>query len=489
MHQLEEQVMASLHRLGCPSRNTGLVVAVSGGPDSMALLHCLVALREQANLKIHVAHLDHDFRGEEAEVDARLVAQTAQSLGLPYTIGKADPAAYQRDKGVSSFEEAAREVRYSFLAEVAEATGSDAVALGHTSDDLAETVLMRILRGSGVRGLRGMSELSGWTSRHGEKRAMLFRPMLDVSKEEALSYCAEKSIPCRRDTGNLMLRFTRNRVRHQLLPSLEEYNPNVKGALVRLSRIASLEADYLDRELAEAWASVAEVQDGQVALDVPAMRMMHPLMQRLVLVRAFEEASGSRRRLGEAHISAMARMLGSSSVGTLDLPKGLRLVRSYGSLHLGNDPDASCPFPPLPGIHSLHLSVGGHPSIVDIPGWNVTLAEESPSSPIPEDPFCAHLDGLNLAGDLKVRTRQPGDRFQPLGSAGAGKLQDFFVDQKVPRQWRDKIPLVLTGAGIGWVVGYRPAQWARVREDSALVYSIRFEPTPSDIMGQERIPF
>ncbi len=486
MYNLEAQVLASLHGLGCPSGNTGMVVAVSGGPDSMSLLHALVALKEQANLDLHVAHLDHDFRGDEAKVDARFVAQVASSLGLPSTIGKADPADYQRKAGVSSFEEAAREVRYSFLGEVAEATGLGIVALGHTLDDLAETVLMRIMRGSGTRGLRGMVELSDWRSREGDKRATLFRPMLGISKEEALQYCVEKNITCRKDTGNVLMRFTRNRVRHHLLPALEEYNPNIKGALVRLSRIATLEADYLEQELAEAWASLAEVQDGRVVLDVPSLRTLHPFMQRLVLAKAYEEASGSRRRLGEAHILAMVRMLGSSSVSTTNLPKGLRLVRSYDSLVIGKDPEALCPFPEMTGSHSLTLPTPGSPSVTHIPGWRVILAEVPAGRPLPSDPFEAHLDAQAVAGHLKVRARRPGDRFQPLGSDGTGKLQDFLVDQKVPRHWRDRIPLVVGESDIAWVVGYRPAQWARVRQDSSRVCAIRFEPDGSDIMGQNR---
>lgn len=489
MHHLEAQVLASLHRLGCPAQNTGLVVAVSGGPDSMALLFSLVALRERANLKLHVAHLDHDFRGEEAAVDARFVARVASSLGLSSTIGKADPAAYQRDMGVTSFEEAAREVRYSFLGEVAETSGLGIVALGHTFDDLAETVLMRIMRGSGTRGLRGMVELSEWRSRDSEKRATLFRPMLGVSKEEALGYCAENNITCRRDTGNVLMRFTRNRVRHHLLPAMEEYNPNIKGALVRLSRIAALEADYLEQELAEAWASLAEVQDGRVTLDVPSLRELHPLMQHLVLARAYEQASGSRRRLGEAHILAMVRLLGSASVATTNLPKGLRLLRSYDTLVLGKDPEALCPFPEIAGAHSLTLPVPGSPVVSHVPGWMVTIAEVPADTPFPGDPFEAHLDARAVAGPLEVRVRRPGDRFQPLGSEGAGKLQDFFVDQKVPRHWRDRIPLVVGQQGIAWVVGYRPAQWARVRQDSSRICAIRFEPAASDIMGQNaRLP-
>ncbi len=452
----------------------------------MALLHALVALREQANLELHVAHLDHDFRGDEAEVDARFVAQAASGLGLPSTIGKADPAEYQERMGVSSFEEAAREVRYSFLGEVAETAGLGIVALGHTFDDLAETVLMRIMRGSGTRGLRGMVELSDWKSRDSDKRATLFRPMLGVSKEEALRYCAENNITCRRDTGNVLMRFTRNRVRHHLLPALEEYNPNIKSALVRLSRIAALEADYLEQELAEAWASLAEVQDGRVTLDMPSLGALHPLMQHLVLAKAYEEASGSRRRLGEAHILSMVRMLGGSSVATTNLPKGLRLVRSYDSLVLGKDPEALCPFPEIAGTHPLALPEAGSRAITDIPGWRVTLAEAPADTPIPSDPFEAHLDAQAVAETLEVRVRKPGDRFQPLGSDGAGKLQDFYVDRKVPRHWRDRIPLVVGEPGIAWVVGYRPAQWARVRQDTTCVYSIKFESSGSDIMGQNR---
>ena len=485
MHHLEEQVLASLHRLGCPAVNAGMVVAVSGGPDSMALLHALVALRDQTKLTVHVAHLDHDFRGDEAEVDARFVAQVAASLGLPSTIGKADPADYQEKMGVSSFEEAAREVRYSFLGEVSETTGLGIVALGHTFDDLAETVLMRIMRGSGTRGLRGMVELSDWRSREGDKRATLFRPMLGVSKEEALRYCAEKNITCRKDTGNVLMRFTRNRVRHHLLPAMEEYNPNIKSALVRLSRIATLEADYLEQEMSEVWASLAEVRNGHVTLDVPSLGAQHPLIQRLVLAKAYEEASGSRRRLAETHILAMVRMLGSSSVATTNLPKGLRLARSYDSLVLGKDPEALCPFPEMTGAHSLALPLPGSRSVTDIPGWRVTIADEPGGSPVPYNPFEARLDGQAVAGELEVRVRRPGDRFHALGSDGAGKLQDFFVDQKVPRHWRDRIPLVVGRPGIAWVVGYRSAQWARVREDTARVCAIRFEPIGSDIMSQD----
>jgi len=160
--RLERLVAAALGRAGYSGNNTALVVAVSGGSDSSALLYSLHSLRERYRLRLHVAHLNHDFRGEEAEADARFVATLAQELGLPVTVAKRDPGEYQRQQGISSFEQAARELRYAFLAEVATQAGAAAVALGHTGDDLAETVLLHLLRGSGLHGLRGMAELAPW---------------------------------------------------------------------------------------------------------------------------------------------------------------------------------------------------------------------------------------------------------------------------------------------------------------------------------------
>ena len=477
MEHLEAQVLAALRRVGYASENTRLVVAVSGGPDSMALLHALVAIKNHAGLKLHVAHLNHDFRGDEAAVDARFVAEVADNLALPSTIGKADPAAYQKESGISSFEEAAREVRYSFLSEVAAATCCDAVALGHNSDDLAETVLMHIIRGSGSRGLRGMMDLSTWVSRDGVKKTTVFRPLLGVSKENTLRYCADKGIVCRKDSGNVMMRFTRNKVRHNLLPYLEEYNPKVRDALARLSRTSSLEADYLEEQADRAWAETATMEEGQIVLDAPTLRSFHPAIQRLALSKAYEKASGSLRRLEESHLVAATKMLNSGSVGSISLPKGLELVHSYNRLVLGKDPDALCPFPPMQGVHSLTLPSTTHPSVGHIPGWKITITEESPTAPIPEESFSAHMDGSTIEGGLHVRTRRPGDRFHPLGANTPKKLQDFYVDQKVPQHWRDKVPLVVAEGGIAWVVGYRPAQWAKVSGGTVRICSLRFEPS------------
>ena len=483
---MEARLKAALERARFIGDDRLLVVAVSGGPDSLALLHSMLSLKENAGLRVHVAHLNHNFR-EEAEEDARFVATVARQLDLPATVEKADPLAYQREMKISSFEEAAREVRYSFLARVVRDTRAAAVALGHTADDQAETVLMHIIRGSGIHGLRGMAELSTWQGRKRDHEVALFRPLLEVTKEETVAYCRKRGIIFREDPANRLLRFTRNRVRRELLPSLESYNPRVGEALVRLARSAALEADYLEEEVDKVWPAVAKQDGDAIVLDAQHLASLHPLMRRMVLRRAYQRLTGATRRLEEVHLKAMADFMDAPPGKVLDLPRGLRLHSGYGQLTLTSSSIGMlCPFPPLDGEHELPLPSSNGEKTTEIPGWRVTTsllpplkaAEESPLL-LPHEAnepgsFATHLD-LEAVGDrLWVRTRLPGDRFQPLGMQAQKKLQDFYVDGKVPRLWRDRIPLVVSERGIAWVVGYRVAEWAGVKHDSQRVCQIRF---------------
>ena len=231
---LERKVASALRRSGYSNSGTTLVVGASGGPDSSALLYALHRLKESHGLSLHVAHLNHNFRGQEAEDDAVFVAEIAEELGLPVTVVKEDPHAYQKERGISSFEQGAREMRYRFMARVAAKAGAKAVTVGHTSDDLAETVMLHILRGSGLYGLRGMGEVSDWPWPIDTGGLKLFRPLLDITKEQTAEYCREIGRTYREDSGNYMWRFTRNRLRQDLMPKLEQdYNPQVRSALVR----------------------------------------------------------------------------------------------------------------------------------------------------------------------------------------------------------------------------------------------------------------
>ncbi|MCK5577050.1 MAG: tRNA lysidine(34) synthetase TilS, partial [Dehalococcoidales bacterium] len=219
---LEQRVSYFVREQRLIPREQKLVVAVSGGPDSVCLLHVLVKLQKELDIKLHVAHLNHQLRGAESEADARYVADLAHRLDIPASIERRDVKAYQAQHRVS-LEEAAREVRYTFLAQVAESVGAERAAVGHTIDDHVETILMHLIRGSGTRGLKGLQPLSRWQP-SGVSLAVI-RPLLWLSREETADYCRSHQLsPCL-DASNLSLSSLRNRIRHQLLPQLQSYNP------------------------------------------------------------------------------------------------------------------------------------------------------------------------------------------------------------------------------------------------------------------------
>ncbi len=495
--QVDRKVAAALERSGLNGRDASLVVGVSGGADSSALLYSLNRLRQTLGFSLHVAHLNHDFRGEEADEDARFVAAMARELGLPFSVDKQDPIAYQREQGISSFEQGAREMRYRFLAEVAHRVGAPAVAVGHTSDDLAETVLLHIMRGSGLHGLRGMMETAPWPWPTGLDTPVIFRPLLGVSKADSVEYCTELGRSYREDSGNLLFRFTRNRVRQQLMPLIaSDYNPRVRDALVRLANTASLDLDFMESELERVWDHLIGDDENAAARPAspPAVSFLrqsfdrlHPAMQRLALRRAYVTAKGDSRRLGESHLRSMTEFACSDrSAGNLTLPGNVTLDLSSDRISIYRtesvpDSASECPFPDLaddsPALpHNIAPANGIH----FYGQWCVAL-EQLVASQIPDlrqpDDFTAYFDPAALGSDLQVRKRLEGDRFQPLGMATMKRLHNFYIDAKVPRAWRDRVPLLVGKQGIAWVVGYRIAEWAKVpveRTADTPVLRVRF---------------
>ena len=471
----ERLVAASLRRAGLSGTGATVVVACSGGPDSTALLRSLHRLRFSHKLSLHVAHLNHDFRGAEADHDAAFVQLLADRSGLPCSIDKEDPIAYQRSRGVSSFEQAAREMRYSFLYSVAAAVGASVVALGHTSDDQAETVLLHILRGAGMQGLRGMAEVSDWPWRYERRGPLMFRPLLDISKADTAAYCRELGQTYREDSGNYLWRFTRNRVRLDLMPRLaRDYNPRVRDAMLRLSRIAGDDSDFLDSELDRHWDGIAIVGETGVLLDAGELVGLHSALQRRAMRRAYSLAAGDSRALGENHLDAMLRLAQDRRGGrSLDLPRGISARFEANVLRIFRR-DEGRPAPNLPRNYSIRVPQDdGETVAFEVDGWQGSMRMgTSPSSRDTDAPpgkrFTASLKRDVLGGEITLRSRRPGDRFQPSGMTGNKKLQDFFTDLKVPRDQRDSVPLLVCERGIAWVVGHRVAEWAKSDDSAAL---------------------
>jgi len=454
-----------------------VVVGVSGGPDSTALLDVLGSIRHQlgTRYKLHAAHLIHDFRGQEKYDDAEFVRDFCAYSGWELTVGEVDVAAYQRERGVSSFEQAARELRYEFLGRVARKVGTRFVAVAHTADDLAETVLLHIARGSGLHGLRGMTEVAPWPYQANEPAPQLWRPLLGVRRADTIAYCTERRIGYRDDTTNYMEDFARNRVRLNLMPALaEQLNPRIAHALGRLARTAATQLDFLEACADEHWPAVApEGMDanGMLRLRRDKLADLHPALQALILRRAWASVTGDSKRLTEGNLQRMARVAGGKASGkTVMLPGGYT-VRTNGrwlEIYPAGIAD-DCPYPYWPGDFRITLPWG--PIAVGVTrrgDWEVTAETvrlSAGASLDTGDPMKAYLSSATLSEGATARAWQPGDRMQPLGMAGHRKLQDLFSDSGLRREWRDRIPIVITPSGIAWAVGVRLADWAAVRWD------------------------
>jgi tRNA(Ile)-lysidine synthase len=457
------------HQLVSSRKN--LVVAVSGGPDSVCLLHILVKLQKELDIKLHVAHLNHQLRGDESEADASYVAELARRLGLPATIERRNVPAYQAQHH-ASLEEAAREVRYTFLAQVAEVAGAERAAVGHTTDDHVETILMHLIRGSGTRGLRGLQPLSRWQSSGAS--LTIVRPLLPLSREETAAYCRRHHLAPRSDASNISPAPLRNRIRHQLLPRLKSYNPKVVEALLRTARIATDDLAFINREVAKLWGEIARKQDNTVIIDKKSFGELPSALKRNLLRTSIEALLGNLKDIEAGHIEELFEALDKPAGKKISLPDGLTFTIEYDRYLLGSEPVALSPFPVLEKEFNLNI-----PGKTSVRGWDIE-ATITDSSGIKEEGeiangFTARFD-LDLAGNrLTVRLRQPGDRFQPLGMSQPKKLNEFMIDAKVPQAWRQRIPLVCSPEQIIWVVGWRLDERVKVTEKTNQVLRLEFK--------------
>jgi tRNA(Ile)-lysidine synthase len=454
-----------------------LIVGVSGGPDSVCLLHVLAGLREEMGRPLHIAHLNHNLRGKDAEVDAEYVAQLSATLGLPITIDKRDVAAHQAENRLS-LEEAAREVRYQFFAEVAQAAGTDQVAVGHTADDSVETLLMNLMRGTGVGGLKGLQPLSVLRTPSGVPLTVV-RPLLEVDRAETEAYCREHDLSPRPDPSNLSPRFLRNRIRHELLPWLRGCNPNVGSALLTTAEILREVEDFLHEQLAPVWNRVVTEEGDHLLLDNSAISSLHPALQRLVFREVFRYLLGDLKDIESKHVEKAREALVLPAGKRLTLPKGVTFYVEYGRCLVGTDRSPEPSLPPLEGERTIQV-----PGCTAFPGWQVETrienigelpwAEGSWSDPS-ATPGVAYFDFETVGDRVTVRGRRPGDRFQPLGMSQPKKLQDFMVDAHIPRALRDRVPLICSSDHILWVMGWRIDERAKVREGTKQILCVEFQ--------------
>ncbi|NQT73138.1 MAG: tRNA lysidine(34) synthetase TilS [Chloroflexi bacterium] len=445
-----------------------LLVGVSGGVDSVCLLHVLVTLRDKLKLDLHVVHLNHQLRGDESDADAEYVRRLARDLNVASTIDKRDVQEYQAIHQCS-LEEAAREVRYAFFSEVAESLGGSTVAVAHTANDQAETILMHLIRGTGLSGLRGMRPLSRWNLPDG-KLLTVVRPLLDASREETETYCAIHELNPRYDSSNRSLEYLRNRIRAEIMPKLLDYNPNIVDTLSRMAHIVADDIAFLDAAVAQASTAIEEFPQG-ILLDNKEFSALPLAVGRHLLRASLKRLLGSLRDIELVHIESILSVLAQPAGKQLSLPYGLTFYGDYKKSIITHGENPLAYLPPL-DIESL-LNIPGETAVS---GWRITAEViEGKCEVQVSDQLTAHLDFDVTGNNLIIRNRKDGDRFQPLGMKDTKKLQDFMVDSKIPRAWRDNVPLVCTRDQIVWVVGWRIDHRARVTDSTRQTLRLEFE--------------
>jgi tRNA(Ile)-lysidine synthase len=450
-----------------------VLIGVSGGPDSLCLLNVLVGL----GYPVIVAHFNHGLRDQAGE-DALFVESQASKMGLRFILGQLDVADYAQ-KHKLSIEEAARRARYSFLFEQAKQVDAQAVAVAHSANDQVETVLMHLLRGAGLSGLKGMPYrifLDDWSS-----SIPLVRPLLDVWRDEILDYCETHSLLPITDASNFNTNYYRNRLRYELIPYLENYNPQIKQVIWRMSQTLAGDQEVLGELVQETWTKCwLQTGDGFVVLALDSLRQVSKALQRHVLRQAIGILRPFLRDINyEAIERAIAFVNNPARSGQADLISGLRIFVEQDKLYLAEN-NTSILDPGWP-----QLAAGG-PLTLTCPGevqigqdWLLTC-EISTDMRFEEinllfdDPMQAWLDAQTLSFPLIVRSRQPGDRFQPLGLDGHSlKLSDFWVNEKLSSRARLGWPLICSADQIVWLPGFRPGNASRVQPTTKQVVHLR----------------
>jgi len=490
--ELLKQVRNTVRQHRLLAFGDAVVVGVSGGPDSLCLLHLLLRLQKEYGLQVHAAHLNHRLRGAEAEADADYVAQLSEEWGLPVHIEAQDVAALAAQRRLA-IEEAARQARYAFLARTALRVGARKIAVGHNADDQVETVLMHWLRGSGMAGLRGMQFRSrlGALRLRGEhlenasaaRKLQLIRPLLEIRRADIEAYCTANNLEPRFDHSNLDTTYYRNRLRHELLPYLETFNPCIKEVILRSSSVLAADYDYLRQQRDKAWAqSVRTESDEAIAFDLAGLRGLAVSLQRSVIREAIHRLRRSLRNIDWIHVENALVVLRQGTTGNMStLPRQLQARVDYDRFWVC-DGDYVEPALHLPLVANLDvkLQVPGHTRLPET-AWSVlTQVVDRHELGEPDwrhdNPCRAYLDFDITGTELHLRNRQPGDRFWPQGLGDrAAKLGSFMTNAKIPLVWRDQIPLLVSPKSILWLAGWRIAEQAKVTPSTRRVLVVQFQ--------------
>lgn len=460
-----------------------IVVGVSGGPDSVCLLHLLTQLSDDFSFNIIVAHVNHQLRAKESDRDEKFVRELCRKRKLKF-VSKSVNIRRLKKPGKSSIEEIAREKRYEYFGKLVQKYRATKIVLGHHADDQIETVLMHLLRGSGSEGLAGIrsKRFFGYIHiEHGHsghhEPVYIVRPLLEVTRREILDYLKKSKLSYREDSSNTNIAFLRNKIRHKLIPHLEkEYNPQLRNSLLRTADILAKEEDFWETFISSFLRNL-DIPLYSDHFHYPMVQLQNsPIAMQRRLVRTFlEYVQGHLQQIDYSHIDSILDMIQHpEKESTIQLPGKYSVSIEKEFLIVK---PKTIPLKKIEKIYRLtipsktHLKEWGMTIHVGATGRSPKLLQKILSGKIPSD--TAYLDLDKITGPLTIRAWQPGDKFVPLGMKGQKKLQDFFIDRKIPLEQRHQIPILCDKSKILWIIGHQISDLARVTPSTQTLLHVK----------------
>ncbi len=442
---LIDRVVATVKKYSMLKEGEAVLVGLSGGPDSVCLLHVLDKIKDQYNLSLHALYIDHGLRPDETPNEIAFCRDLCRRLNINFIVKSVDVNSYIKEHGLNK-QEAARKLRYKTFNETAFEVMADKVALAHNADDQAETLFMRLVRGTGPKGLSGIPV----------KRGNIIRPLIEIERSAIEDFLDNEKIEFVVDSSNLRTDYFRNRIRLLLINELKKLNPNLISSLVKTIEIIQEEERYFEIIVAKTLMKlISRKTEKRIELFLAPMEIMDTVLLRRVLRHAIGETE-SLKRISFMHIEDIIRLIREGDPGDrIYLPKGIRVIKEYALLIITSEAPVK--------IGEYDLQPPGE-VVIKESGLVIKALFEEMAGEFGNGKSSVLLDADKVKFPLKIRARITGDFFYPLGFGRRKKLQDFFVDEKVPRDERDRVPVVVSGEDIAWIAGFRADERFKVTE-------------------------
>lgn len=451
---MSKNVRATVEKYRMLKRGDNVLAAVSGGPDSVALLFSLMNLAQDYNIKLHIFHLNHQLR-PDADGDAEFVRNLGSALNIPTTVLSADVLAHCRRHKLS-IQEGAREVRYRLLEETAGRISASKIATGHNANDAAETFIMRLLQGSGLTGLTGIPPV---------RDGRIIRPLIETGRDEIIIFLKDNNLEFIEDESNFKDKYYRNKLRLRLMPVLDDLSFNFQKTVLKTCDLLREEDIYLEAAAAEKFSNIAHLHEEDIYLSRLPLIKLGPVIGRRVIRIALRKRGMSPRRINSFHLQTIWESVAADTLSCSDLPDGISVCHENGQVVIFSRDIAP--------IEILKLTDGDKLPITSDLCLGLTVSDHRGGSIIVSDCNVAQADADRISWPLAVRSFKPGDRFIPFGMSGSKKVHDFFIDEKVPRRLRQRIPIVADQEKIIWIAGYRLDDRVKITEKTTKLAVIK----------------